>query len=147
MRSPVLHVDTGRRAQQEREQLLAEVRRDYPPEHPFMVERRRQIEQEGWTVEHDDQHHDGTMLRAAMVYRMHAIGYQIAMVDGRPLGWPWDAAWWKPKSPRRDLIRAGALAIAEIERLHRAGRPFVHAVQKLDLFAADLAALPPEASA
>lgn len=34
--------------------------------------------------------------------------------------WPWDWAWWKPKNPRRDLVRAAALIIAEIERLDRA---------------------------
>jgi hypothetical protein len=34
--------------------------------------------------------------------------------------WPWSLHWWKPKSPRRDLIRAAALIVAEIERLDRA---------------------------
>ena len=42
-------------------------------------------------------------------------------VMGAPFGWPhtWDASWWKPKDRRRDLVRAGALIIAEIERLDR----------------------------
>ena len=31
----------------------------------------------------------------------------------------WDSEWWKPKDRRRDLIRAGALIVAEIERLDR----------------------------
>lgn len=40
--------------------------------------------------------------------------------DGHvPPTWPWGAEWWKPKEPRRDLVRAGALIIAEIERLDR----------------------------
>jgi hypothetical protein len=34
--------------------------------------------------------------------------------------WPWSKDWWKPKTPRRDLVRAGALSLAEIERLDRA---------------------------
>lgn len=34
--------------------------------------------------------------------------------------WPWQRKWWKPKDPRRDLVRAGALIIAEIERIDRA---------------------------
>jgi hypothetical protein len=34
--------------------------------------------------------------------------------------WPWDRKWWKPKDRRRDLVRAGALILAEIERLDRA---------------------------
>lgn len=33
--------------------------------------------------------------------------------------WPWPSKWWKPKSQRRDLVRAGALILAEIERLDR----------------------------
>lgn len=34
--------------------------------------------------------------------------------------WPWDREWWKPKDRRRNLVRAAALLIAEIERLDRA---------------------------
>jgi hypothetical protein len=34
--------------------------------------------------------------------------------------WPWSVQWWKPKDRRRDLVRAGALIVAEIERLDRA---------------------------
>lgn len=33
--------------------------------------------------------------------------------------WPWGDCYWKPKSPRQDLVRAAALLIAEIERLDR----------------------------
>ena len=33
--------------------------------------------------------------------------------------WPWAAEWWKPKDCRRNLVRAGALILAEIERLDR----------------------------
>jgi hypothetical protein len=38
---------------------------------------------------------------------------------GVPMGWPWDATWWKPKDRRSNLIRAGALMLAEKERLGR----------------------------
>lgn len=34
-------------------------------------------------------------------------------------GKPWDEKWWKPKNPRRDLVKAGALILAEIERIDR----------------------------
>jgi hypothetical protein len=34
--------------------------------------------------------------------------------------WPWSREWWQPKDRRRDLVRAGALIVAEIERLDRA---------------------------
>jgi hypothetical protein len=35
--------------------------------------------------------------------------------------WPggWDWSWFKPTTPRRDLVKAGALIVAEIERLDR----------------------------
>ncbi|MCY2697597.1 hypothetical protein [Acinetobacter baumannii] len=33
--------------------------------------------------------------------------------------WPFADTFWKPKSPRQDLVRAAALLIAEIERLDR----------------------------
>ncbi|TIM14496.1 MAG: hypothetical protein E5Y67_12520 [Mesorhizobium sp.] len=36
-----------------------------------------------------------------------------------PTRWPWDASWWKPTARRRDLVKAGALIAAEIERIDR----------------------------
>lgn len=36
-----------------------------------------------------------------------------------PQRWPWDAGWWKPSDRRRNLVKAGALILAEIERLDR----------------------------
>lgn len=35
------------------------------------------------------------------------------------LGWPFPPRSWKPKDRRRDLVRAAALLVAEIERLDR----------------------------
>lgn len=35
------------------------------------------------------------------------------------MSWPWSPEWWKPKDPRRDLIRGIALLIAEAERRDR----------------------------
>jgi hypothetical protein len=91
-----------------------------------LAERRRQIEVEGWAVEHDDCHDKGEMALAASAYAIHSakfrdadefgINYRIKAV---PCEWPWDREWWKPKNPRRDLVRAAALIIAEIERLDR----------------------------
>ncbi|GAG33310.1 unnamed protein product, partial [marine sediment metagenome] len=33
--------------------------------------------------------------------------------------WPWDPSWWKPTDERRNLEKAGALIVAELERLDR----------------------------
>lgn len=96
-----------------------------------MAERQRQIGAEGWTPGHDDhEHFDGQLARAAAGYAMHASGRMDltrAFVRGEkpteatyvPRGWPWEASAWKPKDPRKDLVRAGALILAEIERLDR----------------------------
>jgi len=86
------------------------------------AERRRQAEAEGWTPEHDDQHEEGDLADAAACYAAGCI--PLAPVeDGStrlvPL-WPWLAAWWKPSDRRRDLVKAGALIVAEIERIDRA---------------------------
>ncbi|HHM6437166.1 TPA: hypothetical protein ACRL36_000760 [Pseudomonas aeruginosa] len=88
------------------------------------AERRRQIEAEGWTPEHDDEHADGQMAQAAGCYALHAGGIGTDWPDGRQNGaalfWPWDRDSWKPTTPRRDMVKACALALAEIERLDRA---------------------------
>lgn len=85
-------------------------------------ERERQMQAEDWTAEHDDAHGDGALARAAGCYALHAGQAPMAQVPDRyaPQDWPWDARWWKPKDRRRDLIRAAALIVAEIERLDRA---------------------------
>lgn len=75
------------------------------------AERRRQVEAEGWTPEHDDEHWGGEMAHAAASYACPLI---------QPYAWPWDPEWWKPTTPRRNLIKAAALLVAEIERLDRA---------------------------
>jgi hypothetical protein len=81
-------------------------------------ERMRQVREEGWTPEHDDDHELGEMAIAAACYSIHSAGnYEVNHVPG---AWPWDSEWWKPKNPRRDLVRAAALLVAEIERLDRA---------------------------
>lgn len=89
-------------------------------------ERRRQIHSEGWTPEHDDEHADGQMLRAAVIYLHWGTDRQAPTRDeetdpcyGTPEGWPWDPKWWKPKSREKNLVRAGALCLAERERLLR----------------------------
>ena len=88
------------------------------------AERRRQIEAEGWTPEHDDTHRFGEMARAAAFYALHAGWSQHPRATGWPTfppgSWPFEDEWWKPKDPRRDLVRAAALIVAEIERLDRA---------------------------
>lgn len=99
-----------------------------PAYQDILAERRRQIEVEGFDAAHDDMHINqmidgfGRVFRrtdplylAAVAYRDHAVGKANYGSDGRPINWPWPAKWWKPKGPRRDLVRAGALALAASE--------------------------------
>lgn len=89
------------------------------PLSPFMqaaiAERFRQIEGEGWSAEHDDQHALGDLATAGACYAESA-GMEK---DRVPIDWPWDDAWWKPAGFRRDLVRATALIIAEGEKFDR----------------------------
>ncbi|WP_411387905.1 hypothetical protein [Pseudomonas aeruginosa] len=90
------------------------------------AERRRQIEAEGWTPEHDDEHACDEIAAFACFYAMppaardwdaSSTGY------GDTLGEAILPEGWEPKTGdrRRDLVKACALALAEIERLDRAG--------------------------
>ncbi len=87
-----------------------------------LAERQRQIEVEGWTPEHDDAHSLGQMASAALCYLAEDIPHW-ARQQAHGCYWPWDAEWWNPGDHRRNLVKAGALILAEIERLDRATRP------------------------
>ncbi|AOJ07623.1 hypothetical protein [Burkholderia mayonis] len=91
-------------------------------------ERRRQVETEWWTPEHDDQHTSACLAVAAACYGLFAAASSSDSADSwlqewRAVAknlWPFDEEWLKTTEPRRDLVKAGALIQAEIERLDRA---------------------------
>ncbi len=96
-------------------------------------ERQRQVSVEGWTPEHDDAHATGEIARAAATYAiaggwpdqaeravMDEFGDSSATPHRIQAVWPWSREWWRPTDRRRDLVKAGALILAEIERLDRA---------------------------
>ena len=81
-------------------------------------ERERQKVVEGYTDEHDDHEHDvGDLARAGLCYENATP--DAAQRHSTPYGFPWAAQWWKPKDRLSNLIRAGALYQAEIDRLSR----------------------------
>jgi hypothetical protein len=86
-------------------------------------ERRRQIEVEGYTPEHDEEHDYHDMTDAAICYSLMSEwqqrkGSQPHEITAR---WPWKWSDWKPSDqPVRNLVKAGALIAAEIDRLNRA---------------------------
>lgn len=93
-----------------------------------LAERRRQVEVEGWTAKHDAKHGSGDLAAAGGCYALGAaflltpgLRYREYVPASVPRLWPWDARWWKldGRDPRRALVKAGALVLAEIERFDR----------------------------
>ena len=83
-----------------------------------VAERRRQVEAEGWTARHDDKYQRNELLRAAFAYRCY--GSHPKFGPGQPPGiWPWAKKWWKPRTKRENLVRAGALCLAERDLVYR----------------------------
>jgi hypothetical protein len=83
------------------------------------AERQRQMDVEGWTPEHDDEHNEFQLANAAEAYLV-AYTNELNKTESIPYSWPWDSSWWKPSSdPIRNLVKAGALIAAEIDRLQR----------------------------
>ncbi len=88
------------------------------------AERRRQIEQERWTADRDDRLFNGQLATAAGYYAL-AAGWPHERDIGRglkPQYWPFNQEWWKPTTARHNLVKAGALIAAEIERIDRAAQ-------------------------
>lgn len=95
-----------------------------------LLERVRQLSEEGYDAKHDDAHTDGAIALAAAAY----IGGALKCHDGKKYGppdgqdddvdvlmalAPWSIRY---KSPRDSLVKATALILAEIERIDRAAR-------------------------
>lgn len=93
-------------------------------ERAVIAERRRQVEVEGWTDAHDDEHAAGTLALAAAAYALdagEALEWGADASDNRPepMFWPFSSSWWKPTTPRHSLVKAAALILGEIERMNR----------------------------
>jgi hypothetical protein len=84
-----------------------------------VAERQRQIASEGYSTESDDNYIDGDLAAAAGSYALHAHDVDKAKLGFAPAWWPWTRDSWKPTTPRNDLVKAGALILAEIERIDR----------------------------
>lgn len=96
------------------------------------AERQRQIDKEGWTPEHDASHLGETLAIAAACYAMPAALREHEPVWSRGQGWqrfrhprlwPWASSYWKPTPDDRvrELVKAGGLIAAEIDRLTARG--------------------------
>jgi hypothetical protein len=83
-------------------------------------ERKRQIEEEGWTAEHDDQHGYDDIALASAWYALPEWARKNLIAAEEDF-WPWDQEWDKTikHGRERQLVIAGALILAEIDRLQR----------------------------
>lgn len=83
-------------------------------------ERDRQKYVENFNGEHDKQWVNGELANAAATYAMSdAVRKAIGKGTTGPITWPFSKKWWKPTPENRikELIKAGALIAAEIDRL------------------------------
>lgn len=92
-------------------------------------ERNRQITEEGFLAIDDDRYTKDELAKAAACY---AIPFEMrrrlvrhTVCDLVDFMWPWFESWWKPSPDDRirELVKAGALIVAEIERLQRQNEP------------------------
>lgn len=104
-------------------------------------ERHRQVKDEGWTPEHDDDHADGSLATAAACYALdrrcvhvkmqlnssrgidpNCYQYEYSRAQPGQVDWPWESEWYVRTTDDRlrELTKAGALILAEMERLLRA---------------------------
>lgn len=92
------------------------------------IERERQIAVEGFTAAQDDSYTDGQLANAAACYAKHpgsrkCGGFEVPKI------WPWSPLYWKPTFNKgnegriEELVKAGALIVAEIDRLRRIDNP------------------------
>lgn len=80
-------------------------------------ERERQIEKEKYSSNHDDKYDEYELEAAGDAYYLHT---GLGEKSPKPKFWPWSDAYWKPSADQvRNLVKAGALYEAEMDRLKR----------------------------
>ncbi|RQT53793.1 hypothetical protein DF043_27745 [Burkholderia cepacia] len=113
------------------EQITRSLRRIYPDRtephavvtrtaaaRDVLVERNRQSAAKRRGPTSDDQYTEGELPEAAVAYALSAAGWDL---DRAAYDWPssWARCRFKPTTPRRDLVKAAALILAEVERADR----------------------------
>ena len=94
-------------------------------------ERERQINEEGYTELHDKNHDLLEFIYAAITYaesaKVDALSNGLDISDIKIMRlkqekcdtcWPWGSCTFKPTTCKRDLVKAGALIAAAIDRLN-----------------------------
>lgn len=122
------HVSTSPEMQEARDAMDAWIEYEQSGVGLIEAERARQREIENYDSSHDDAHKLGELSQAAVAYAGVASAQtrgasseefpaDMMILEGE---WPWEEDTWKPSSdPIRNLVKAGALIAAEIDRLRR----------------------------
>lgn len=76
------------------------------------AERIRQIEEKGYDAAHDDKFATGELAHMTIWYADEEAGV---------MQWPWDDDWPGRGNRLTDMVRTASLAVAEVDRLLRAG--------------------------
>lgn len=83
------------------------------------AERKRQIEEEGYSPQNDSKYTFNQLSRAGASYALPEQDRLYHNGSKSPVTWPFGPEWWKP-SPgdrKRELVKAGALIAAELDRM------------------------------
>lgn len=80
-------------------------------------ERERQIKEECYNATHDSFHNVDEFVKAAVSYSI--IDLKDSQENYAYAWWPWNETSWKPKDRLRNLVRAGALIAAAIDKLNK----------------------------
>lgn len=82
-----------------------------------LVERMRRKKELDWSEEHDLDCENNELVKAAMSYADPlAATPEHKETPPKANLWPWELKWWRPSSYRRNLIKAIALLLAELDR-------------------------------
>lgn len=84
-------------------------------------ERSRQVNEEGHDHYRDDCYTCGELAEAAATYALLGTAGNMVSADKAASIFPWDPEHLKPSSARKNMVKAAALLLAEIERIDRKG--------------------------
>lgn len=85
----------------------------------IVAERREQMDLHGYDPTNDDSYTGGELMMAANAYLLAAL-FPNSNPSTASVVWPWDDEAFKPaEDPRKNLMKAGALIAAELDRLYR----------------------------
>lgn len=83
-------------------------------------ERERQINHLGYTIAKDLGYTNEQLVLAAICYlKAPSMGLLQQCGEELPMGFPWELQHWNPSplNRKRELVKAGALIVAELDRL------------------------------